>query len=258
MTSWRFDARHPADAQEMLDDPRLAEPDAWRALEDIAHSNRRLGGHRAILREVGDLIRVAAREGRGPVTLLDAGAGAGDVAIELARWARGRGLPLRILALDSSPASMRLAARAVGGDPSIEIVRGDALRLPFADGSIDVLHAGLLLHHVPRPDQAALLRRFANVARIGFVVTDLRRSRWSLIALAVHARVANAGPVFRHDAPLSVARGFTLSEARALAAATALRGLRVSRPAAGRVAWSLGPLPRREAQGRSPVASRET
>ena len=184
MTPWRFDARHPADCQELLDDPRLPEADAIRALHDIALSNRRLGAHRAILSQIGDLIRVAAREGRGPVTLLDVGAGAGDVALALTRWARARGLVLRVLAMDASSASCEFAARAVGAEPWIEVVRGDAFRPPVADGSVDIVHAGLLLHHVPRPEQAAFLRRFASLARVGLVVSDLRRSRSSFAAVS--------------------------------------------------------------------------
>ncbi|MBI5362595.1 MAG: class I SAM-dependent methyltransferase [Planctomycetes bacterium] len=53
------------------------------------------------------------------------------------------------------------------------LVRGDAARLPFADGSFDVVLSIRFLFHVPRELRPAILREMARVAR-RCVVVDVR------------------------------------------------------------------------------------
>ena len=60
-----------------------------------------------------------------------------------------------------------------------------------------------------------LLRKLRRIARRAVIVNDLRRHRvpWAFIATVAH--VTRRDPMFRHDAPLSVLRGFTVDELRA-------------------------------------------
>lgn len=70
---------------------------------------------------------------------------------------------------------MLAAARAAAGDGGgfLGSVRCDAERLPFADGSFDLVMSIRFLFHVPRELRAGILREFARVSR-RFVVVDVR------------------------------------------------------------------------------------
>ena len=189
-------------------------------LGDMALANRLLLSNRAVLHHIERwLIDWPADK---MATLLDVATGAGSLPRAIQRWARRRGRQVRLLASDVDPAITRIARDALG--PSgVGLIRHDALRMPFADHSIEVVTCAFSLHHFARGAAAALLREMARVARLGVVVSDLRRSYVAYWG----ARMLALGPVnrlSRHDGPLSVLRAYTPDEAHALADAAGLHG----------------------------------
>lgn len=93
--------------------------------------------------------------------VLEVGAGTGRDSAELAR--RGA----EVFVLDLSPASLEIIAglRHDLGLSNLHLVRGNALRLPFADGAFDfVFHQGLL-EHFREPEY--LLKENRRVLRPG-------------------------------------------------------------------------------------------
>jgi ubiquinone/menaquinone biosynthesis C-methylase UbiE len=92
------------------------------------------------------------------------------------------------------------------------IVCGDALHLPFADSSVDVVMCSQLLHHFFDAETAQLLREMDRVARIRVVVSDLRRSWIAAAGLWLLSFPLGFHAVSRHDGVVSVLRGFTRDE----------------------------------------------
>jgi SAM-dependent methyltransferase len=109
----------------------------------------------------------------------------------------------------------------------LSIVRGDALRLPFADGAVDYAISSTFLHHLDDDQSVAVLRELARVARRGIIVADLLRTRRAYFWISLFT--LTAGPMVRHDARLSVAQAFNLREARELARRAGLAGAGVRR-----------------------------
>jgi hypothetical protein len=237
------DLTRPSDELELIDDPAVDPDELCRALDDIELSNAWLGGAGASLGGLWDLVLRAARDGRRPVQLLEVGAGAAGTARRLCRRARAAGLELRVLACDLSPIAARHARARSRDEPWLQVVRADALRPPLGEGAVDLVHAALLLHHVPRPEQAPLLRGLAGLARVGLVVADLERRRWAHEGVRLFGWATRRGRLFRNDAPLSVARGFSLDEARALVREARVPGLRVRREPFARLVFTAGPAP---------------
>jgi SAM-dependent methyltransferase len=119
--------------------------------------------------------------------------------------------------MDRDRFAAEVAARRAGAHAEVRVVRADATRLPFRTGAFDLVTASMFLHHFDHVGMVRLLAEFRRLARIAVVVNDLRRHRlpWAFIALT--AALTRRHPVFRHDAPLSVLRGFTDDELRAAA-----------------------------------------
>jgi demethylmenaquinone methyltransferase / 2-methoxy-6-polyprenyl-1,4-benzoquinol methylase len=96
--------------------------------------------------------------------ILDVATGTGMVAFELA--ARGGG---EVIGLDQSEAMLGAARRrlAASKDPAgrISFIRGEAERLPFADGEFDALTFTYLLRYVD--DRTATMRELARVVKPG-------------------------------------------------------------------------------------------
>lgn len=193
--------------EEWLDDPQGV-PDelVLRELRDVARANALFGGRRAVLGELDALFR--ARCG-GTVTLLDVGAGIGDIAAGAAHLARRRGVTLRTVGLELSECLARECARRAS-----HALCADAFRLPFRDGAVDVVVASQFLHHFEGDDAARLLREMHRVAGRLVVVSDLRRSWLAVAGIWLASFPLGFHHTSREDGMLSVLRGFTRDELR--------------------------------------------
>jgi SAM-dependent methyltransferase len=192
----------------------LAEADLEGALRDIRRVNRWLGGRRSTEAALEALL---GPEPPARLTFLDAGCGGADLSRGLVAWGERGGRKVRVLALDLEPAICRIARRWSDGRKGVLVVRGDARALPLASRSVDVVLAAMFTHHFDEANVAALLKEFDRVARRGVIVNDLRRSRLSALGISLLSRLAGAHPMFRHDAPLSVRRGFLPGELLSIA-----------------------------------------
>ena len=210
-------------ATERMDAPDVDPEHLDRALAHVAAVNRWLGGRRALLRQLPDLLP----PGRDRV--LDVGTGSGDLPRAVARWARHAGRDLRITGVDLHARTLEVARRDAG--PDLALARADGLRLPFPDGAFDLALLSRTHHHMEGDDQVAILRETGRVARGGSVlVGELERCLPNYIgARLLAATLWRGNPVTRHDGPLSVLRAFTPDELLDLARRAGLRDPRVHR-----------------------------
>jgi len=114
---------------------------------------------------------------RGTERLLDVGTGAGALALALAPHVEAA------VGVDVEP---ELLARARDRAPAnVSFVEGDATKLPFEDGSFDLVGTLRTLHHVHRPE--LVIAEIARVARPGgrVLVVDQLAPIDPLDALAV-------------------------------------------------------------------------
>jgi methyltransferase family protein len=206
---------------ELLDDP-AADPRAVdRELRDIARLNSLFGGTRAVVRELTPFFArgLAGREeGAGAHwTLLDVGTGLGDIPRAAARAAQRHGITLRLVGVERNRTAARLA-RAAERDVPLASILADGGTLPLASRSVDVIVASQVLHHVPRATAVRWVGEFDRVARRAVVLADLRRSRVAMAGVWAACFGLAMGGVTRHDAVLSVRRGYSRLEFDALLA----------------------------------------
>ena len=194
---------------ELLDDPAVDPIVRERSHRDIVRANRLFGGARAALLELAPAFdEIAAERGDAAcATLLDVGTGLGDIAAHAREVAQRRGVRLHTLGLDGVPTLAACARQQLA-----DAVCGDALALPFTDGSIDFVLCSQLLHHFSGNNAARLIAELDRVATRLVVISDLRRS-WLAAAGFWTASVAlRFHPITRHDGTVSVLRGFTERE----------------------------------------------
>lgn len=199
------DLRRRSHDPELIDEPGQDPEGIVRMHAELGAINRWLGGHGASLTGIEEL---AERERK--LSILDAGSGGGDTAAAIEAWARRGRRRVRIVALDLNPISCADARRRT--TRRTLPVAGDAFALPFADRVFDVAHAALFLHHFDDERLIRLVRELARVARRGIVVNDLHRHWFAWASIRALTRVFSRSPLIRHDAPLSVRRGFTAGE----------------------------------------------
>lgn len=200
---------------ELMDRPDAPPAELRRSLADLRAVNRWLGGTAALLRLLRPMLPAVPER---PVRVIDVATGSGDIPVALARWAARRGERLVITATDLHQETLGAARAQTAEHPEITVVAGDALRLPFEDGSFHIATCCTALHHFAEDDAVEVLREMRRVASYGIVVIDLRRSRAAMFGARLLASTLwRSHPITRHDGPASVRGAFTAAELHALA-----------------------------------------
>lgn len=215
-------------ATELLDHPGDGSAELADNLRDLARLNRYFGVPRTVLSHLGRLL--ASADPGGPLWVLDLGTGGADIPVAIVRWARRRGRRLRVLALDRDRAILAHARQTVASYPEITLLQADALALPLREGSVAVAFSTLTLHHFSREEASRFLLAMERVARLGFFVMDLARSRLAYAGVWLATHLLSWNRMTRHDGPLSVRRAYTLEELSALAVRAGIGRLSLHRP----------------------------
>lgn len=185
---------------ELLDELDAPAAEVERSLLDLRRINRYLGGT-AIYRS---LIRRFT-----PSSILDLGTGTSDLLAAVPQVSLRIGLDFKIDHLLYHRSDHRLLR-----------VVGDARRLPFRDGAVDVVTSAHFFHHFSPDENVGILDESLRVAKRGVAVNDTRRHYVPLLFVLLLAAFRLVGRITRFDAPASVRQGYTVAEARTIAART--------------------------------------
>jgi ubiquinone/menaquinone biosynthesis C-methylase UbiE len=188
---------------ELLDTDYGSSAEISSALRDLRHINAWFGGNATTASLLTDL---AKRSGNKSLSILEVAAGAGDVPRTVQQELETRGIALQFTLLD------RVGAHLGNGNGKVSrAIVADALSLPFASGSFDVIHCCLFAHHLAPQQLIHFVNEALRVCRTAVLINDLIRS-------PLHLALVYAGlPLFGsritwHDAPASVRQAYTQRE----------------------------------------------
>jgi SAM-dependent methyltransferase len=196
--------KHRSSEPELMDDFSTGGEELRKALRHLRSLNRILGAASPVLSGVRKLWTAAGKPSR--LTVLDVGAGSGDVNRLLLRWAQRQQVQLNLVLMDKTNEASEEARGLYAGDPRVEIVQGDLFLLP--ERAADIVTASQLLHHFRPEELAAAVRRLTAASRIGIVIADIHRHPVPWLAVWLMTRLMTRNRYIRHDGPLSVAKGF--------------------------------------------------
>jgi demethylmenaquinone methyltransferase/2-methoxy-6-polyprenyl-1,4-benzoquinol methylase len=209
--------------------------------------------------------RVAARLTATPAgsLALDLATGTGDLALALLRETRVRG----VVGVDFVEDMLRLgrAKLAARGERRVRLLAGDALALPFADGSFGCVASAFLLRNLA--DLRAGLAEMRRVTAPGGSVVALEITQPTLpgwrqafrlyfhrVVPAVGALIAGNREAYTY-LPQSVDRFVTPAELARLMEAAGLRDVRVRRVGLGTVTIHVGRVAHADRRGRASAAA---
>lgn len=156
-------------------------------------------------------------------SVLDVGAGSGELLRVAATWAKSTGRRFRGVGLELNERSAQAIRQESGGFPEITSVRGDALRLPFADGDFDYVMCSLFTHHFRDEQVVNILREMSRVARRRIFVIDLHRDPVPYFFYTTVGKLVLKNRLLREDGALSILRSFKAEELVSLGKAAGLR-----------------------------------
>jgi ubiquinone/menaquinone biosynthesis C-methylase UbiE len=175
------------------------------------------------------LLREIERAAVENFSLLDVGAGSGELLRVAAGWARKNNRRARFAGLELNARSARAIRDESRAFPEISAMRGDALRLPFADGKFDYAICSLFTHHFQDEQVISVLRELTRVARRRIFVIDLHRHPVAYYFYTTVGHLFLHNCLIREDGALSILRGFRPNELLQLAQRAGLEGANVER-----------------------------
>jgi len=216
---------------ELLDTDAGTPAEIATALSDLRHINQWFGGITATQAMVARVVRETRATS---LSLLEVAAGAGFVPHAVSARMRKLGVELQVTLLDRAPSHLR--TRSGNGTRA---VAGDAVALPFANGSFDLVSCCLFVHHLEPDEVVQFVNEALRVCRTALVINDVIRH-------PVHLGLAYVSlPLYRsrfthHDAPVSVRRAYTIAEMREMIGRTSAAKVEIGRHPffrMGAIAW---------------------
>ncbi len=120
-----------------------------------------------------------------------------------------------ITAVDFNPAICEVARQRTAAYSEITVREADVFAMTDSE-TFDVVHCAMFLHHFPQPRAAAILRIMYNLCHRGIIVNDLHRHPLAYYSITWLGRLLSLSPMFQHDGPISVLRGFQRADLEAL------------------------------------------
>ncbi len=185
---------------ELLDTDSGTPAEIADSLNDLHRINRWFGGSATTLSLVG---YVAKKTQARSLSLIEVGAGAGVVPQAARARLQRSGVCLDVTLLDRSASHLK---NRTGNQTWM--VAGDALALPFKDGSFDLVSCCLFAHHLAPEELVRLMKEGLRVCRRAVLINDLVRHPLHL-ALVYAGWPLYRSRITRHDAPASVRQSYT-------------------------------------------------
>ena len=180
------------------------------------------------------LLREILESGEKEVSILDVGAGSGELLRELSKWLVEKKAFLVGAEINADATD---AIRGENGGGAVTAILADARTLPFGNDSFDYVFCSLFLHHLDDKQAVTMLREMGRVAMKKIFVIDLNRSP---VAYYFYKLV---GSLFLQrftleDGALSILRSRLPGELRSLAVRAHLTDVSVQHSMANRLILS--------------------
>lgn len=189
--------------KELLDDLSTPFEEIRLNMRELNTINSLLGGHAVTVSGIRKLL--AGSQGLPcPVSILEIGCGGGDNLRAVWNWAVKNNFSLSLLGLDYNPHCIAFAQKAF---PEASYIEAD-YRSVQLNAAPDIIFSSLFCHHFTEAELVEQLIWMYQTANRGFVINDLHRHWLAYISIRGLTGMFSRSRLVKHDAPLSVQRGF--------------------------------------------------
>lgn len=195
-------------------------------LIELRRINRWLGDSGALRRSLLAEVELA---GLRNFSVLDVGAGSGELLRVIGRWTMAKEGQVNLVGLELNARSARAILDESRSRRMVLSVQGDGRQLPFVDNQFDYVICSLFTHHFSNKMTVGILREMGRVARRRIFVIDLHRHPIAYYLYKTLGRLFLYNRLIREDGALSILRSFKADELKRLARRADLDNVEVER-----------------------------
>ncbi len=204
---------------------------------ELQRVNEWLGDAKALR---SSLLKAIGRAGLKSFSVLDVGAGSGELLRVAAKWARETHRTASLIGLELNQRSAQMIIEESREFPEISSVQANGFVLPFSDDSVDYAISSLALHHFDNPGAVNILREMGRVAARGIFVIDLHRNPVAYFFYTTVGRLFLHNRLLREDGALSILKSFKPEELASLGHQAGLGNVIVEKHFPSRLVLSAG------------------
>ncbi|MBP2000122.1 2-polyprenyl-3-methyl-5-hydroxy-6-metoxy-1,4-benzoquinol methylase [Paenibacillus shirakamiensis] len=194
-----------AQEDELMDDFSLGGEELIEALEHLRRLNRIFAAPGPTIYGVEKLWEAIGKPST--LSILDVGAGSGDVNHKLLQWADQKGIQLEVTLVDMTAEACAEAIRQFHNESRVKVLQADVKELPRR--MADIVTGSQFVHHFSGDSLVEIVSHMLKASKYGVVINDIHRHPISYTAVWLMTRLISRNRYIRHDGPLSVAKGFT-------------------------------------------------
>ena len=189
----------------MLDGSNIPFEDIKRNMHELEIINRKLGGHRVSLDGLGSLLK--RTQGSQYHHIVEIGCGGGDNLRVMKEYASNHHQNFKLSGIDINPECIAYASGQRSNE-GIDFICSDYKDVKF-ETRPDIIFSSLFCHHFTDHELVEMLRWMRENTSTGFFINDLHRHALAYYSIKWLTQGFSKSYLVKHDAPLSVQRGFT-------------------------------------------------
>jgi 2-polyprenyl-3-methyl-5-hydroxy-6-metoxy-1,4-benzoquinol methylase len=198
-----------ANRPELLDQPGIPAADIERNMYELGIINQQLGGHAITWK---GFIRLAKKKRQ--VHVCEIGCGGGDNLKAIEKRLTGKNTDLTITGIDMNGDCIRVAEN-IKWKTNVRFLLSDYKKVQFGTKP-DIIFSSLFCHHFKEEELIQMFQWMKSNSRAGFFINDLHRHPLAYHSIRILTSLFSRSYLVKHDAPLSVLRGFKKKELVAL------------------------------------------
>lgn len=199
---------------ELMDNLGADSENLHKTLDDFQIINKLFSRSQFVLSKY--IFKDILRENRDKITLLDIGSGGGDIDRWFVKRARSKEISATVLGIDHDQRSIDYAVKRCSTFPEISFIKMDAFDLEKNVIKHDYIIANHFLHHLDNGKIPQFIYNVNNMAKRGFLINDLLRSKMSYILFYLLFPFFSRSSFTWKDGLMSILKGFTCEEMNGL------------------------------------------
>jgi len=195
--------------KELLDNEDIPFADIRQNMKELNIINTHLGGHSITIDGIKKILKNSP--GNKPITVCEIGCGGGDNLKAIEKWCRINSIKANFIGIDIKTECIEFAKQQFDSI-NAKWVTADYKDVRFGNNKPDIIFSSLFCHHFTNEAIVMMLQWMKANATKGFFINDLHRHPLAYYSIKTITRIFSGSYLVKNDAPLSVARGFTMNE----------------------------------------------
>lgn len=202
-----------SEAIEIMDDLTSSGSTIVQTLRELEFINKWLGGNAITLNGLKKVLSFCKSP---KLNIADLGCGGGDMLLLISRQLKRKQLAATLVGIDANPNIIAYAEAHTASDPAIRYKAVNIFAEEFRKEEFDIVFATLFFHHFTHAQLVELFQHLYQTTRCGIVVNDLHRHPLAYYSIKLLTHLFSKSDMVKHDAPVSVHRGFKRHELEAI------------------------------------------